>query len=406
MSPKSETAGAQFLSNRYDISAAEAQERIDLERFVAELSVQMRQSHDSSYSGITIDHEPVYRITVSFTEPKDLNEFRSSIHPKLRRYVRLRQVKRSAAEIETGLDDLLEALSGISSQSYTIAYDERNSKYIISHDLGSSGSAIRELIPPELRSETILKNEPVPRREAAPTGLQPGDVIYGGYTHYDYQHPDYKGCTFSWPVRWGTKTGILTAGHCGKDNPGRKYFEGGNGHWVEIPPPTFIKHDPGTKYDYQFHETTGYQTGGWIYVENKSGRPGYNSYEFFNVHALLGYYDQKVGMVMCNAGRVTGFTCGEIIHGWYTWNGAKGFIQYGKADAYSTNLSDPGDSGAPTFMSPDLMNNVYGYGIHVAGVYGNGCTLYNSCTAVSMPIDYVDDHQPLVVMLNSYIPYR
>ena len=400
------TSGARYLQSRYGISAQEAQERVDLERHVAALSAKMRQAADSTYSGITIDHEPVYRITVSFTEQKDANTFRESIDPTLRRYINIRFVKLNRDQISAGMDELLTALASADPTRFVIAFDERNSKFLVKFDDDAIGSKIRSLLPAHLQSDTIIRKEPIPKTQAAPFGLQTGDSIYGGYTSYDYQNPDYKGCTFSWPVRWGTKTGILTAGHCGKDNPTRNYFDGSNGHWVQLPSPTFIRNDPNTKYDYQFHETTGYTTNGWIYGENLTGRPEFSSYEWFNLHALLGYYDQTVGMVMCKSGRTTGITCGEITNGWYTWNGAEGFIEYGKGDAWSKNLSDPGDSGGATFMSPDLMNNVYGYGIHVAGSDGQGCELYGTCTAVSMPIDYVDDHYPLAVMLNAYIPYQ
>lgn len=131
----------------------------------------------------------------------------------------------------------------------------------------------------------------------------------------------------------------------------------------------------------------------------------------------MGYYDQKVGQVMCKSGHSTGLTCGEIIHGWYTWNGAKGWIETGNSTAFI--YATAGDSGGAVFTKPTSTGTV-----KVAGIVGGATihdptptaypswdeqhclstmegnpafTVRDDCKMIHMPIDYIDDQQLLTV---------
>lgn len=221
-------------------------------------------------------------------------------------------------------------------------------------------------------------------------------------------------------------------------------------HWLSLAFSSLVDHwYPGQKYDYRFYRTAGISTGAWLWFDNSSTKiygtdlngtslagsssanviSGYPSDGYWKVVGTYGYYDQKVGDVICKSGHSSGLTCGKVTHGWYTYNGAKGWIETGEsAQKY---YAFAGDSGGAVFTSP-VNGGVKAAGIvSAATIYDptlnadgtsndsgdervcsaemEGNAAYDSnlypgvaqiadCRMVHMPIDYIDDHQLLTVM--------
>lgn len=152
----------------------------------------------------------------------------------------------------------------------------------------------------------------------------------------------------------------------------------------------------GTKYEYQLHETTGYTQGPYVYFNNTQNRPGYAASGYFKVIGQMGYYDQKAGMVLCKSGWRTGLSCGTITNGAYTYNGAKGWILI--QNAQEPQIADAGDSGGAVFRPPDAAGNIIATGSVTAA--DHGC-IGTTCRGVEMPIDYIDDHMPIYLVIGA-----
>jgi len=208
---------------------------------------------------------------------------------------------------------------------------------------------------------------------------------------------DYRGCSFAFNAKLGSTQGILTGGHC---NPGGAnsvvsgtgYWHAINGHWVELPAPTIARWKYGTKYDYQFHETTGYTNDPWVLFNNKT-EPNYPTGQgFYWVNGTLGYYGQTKGMMVCKSGWVTGLTCASIRNGAYSYNGVRGWIELYRPSGWA--LGEGGDSGGAVF-EPASNGNIRAYGIATAADrYSDGSSVF-----VYMPIDYIDDESPISVVV-------
>jgi len=94
----------------YNIPETEARLRITLQEDVAALARTVRAEGDSAFGGIWIEHEPIFKIVVGFSDQKDRKALRDQISPKLRRYVQIKNVARSEAVISGQLDTLVAAI--------------------------------------------------------------------------------------------------------------------------------------------------------------------------------------------------------------------------------------------------------------------------------------------------------
>lgn len=368
---------ATYLMERYGISEAEALKRIGLQTQIVELSQRLNTENDPAFSSVTIEHEPVYKITVSFSDNKDRRVLLESIDPSIRRYVQLRTVPRSRGQRGRDLARLAAELrpSGV---RFIPGFDQKTQTYVI--DVGSQVDADRlsTLVPAELKEAVRFNIRPLPEPHAAPTGVQAGDWVAGGYAHYGSTSGSNQ-CTMGFTVTYGSGArGILTSSHC--NDPRYTY----HGHWVTYPTPYVYELNSGS-YDYQLHETTGLNSDYQIYFQDKNGIPEFPAEGWFSVKNIIYWANQLNGVVMCKSGAVTGITCGEIIDDWYMYRGDLPWIKIGHTKQY--DISAPGDSGGPWFMYPGSSVDVTAAGIHTAGS-GTG----SSSIAVYMPIDRIDDH--------------
>lgn len=378
--------GASLLMSEYGISATEAQLRIDLQEQVIALSEKLNSDADPAYADMYIQHEPVYRIIISFSDKKDRKAFVDQIDPKIRRYVQLRNANKSRKETNQNLDSLALSLKD-SGVAYLGGFDVSSDKFRIMAETDADVQKLTGLIPANLKNDTLVTRGPVPKMQAAPFGIQSGDKVTTGTTVFTSPSNTSGYCTLGYVVSYLSgstpKRGILTAGHCDST----MYFSV-NGHWVTLNSPIvdYATGSPvGTKYDYQIWEVTGLASNNDIYYRNLNSIPEFPASGTLKITSITSFLNQKFGMVVCKSGATTGITCGKIVDGNAIYNGVPGWIQV--SHTRQIDISQPGDSGGPWFIYPGTATNVSGAGVHTAGS-GTG----TSGVSIYMPIDYIDDH--------------
>jgi hypothetical protein len=376
-----------YLMQYYGITEADAQERLAVQAEVMELSARLNRENDPSYADIWTEHSPVFKVVVAFADTKDRKELLDSLSPKLRRYVQLRTVPKSRSQIQADLETLASALKS-GGFPFGGGFDPITGRYNFEVETQQAANAARALIPPSLRDQVGIVVKRLPKPEAAPTGVQSGDWIAGGYPLYPIKTD--AQCTFGFPVRFGSNQtkGILTAGHCGEI--AEAYY---NGHWITFAKPV-IRYSQVLKYDYEIFESTGLTDGGTyeVYYENRHSIPGISTRSYFQIYAWVGWASQNVGDTVCKSGQQTGLTCGQIVNDNVWYNNSYGSILVSRSS--QPDISDKGDSGGPWFFHPGTGTRAIAAGIHVAGE-GVG----SSATAVYMPVEWIDDHDPTVKLL-------
>jgi len=88
----------------FSLSEAEARERIDIQNLVVDLADSASLTGDTAYSDIWIEHEPVFKVVIGFTDRDERAAFVQGLDPKLRRHVQVRNVKRTRAQAEAAVD--------------------------------------------------------------------------------------------------------------------------------------------------------------------------------------------------------------------------------------------------------------------------------------------------------------
>jgi hypothetical protein len=376
-----------LLMKEYSISQQEAQLRVDLQTEIVAMSEKLNTESDAAYADIYIQHEPVYKIIVSFADKKDRKAFLDQIDPKIRRYVQLKNATKSRIDVNRDLDAITASLrdSGI---DYFGGFDLPSSKFQITAERPADVQRIQGLLPANLKNDVAVSVGPVPKTQAAPYGVVAGDGITGGTTVRDATNTSAAYCTFGYAVNYMSGTtarrGILTAGHC---TSATMYFSV-NGHWVTLHTP-IVDRPPaaGTKYDYKIWETTGLASSNKIYFRNLNSIPEFPASGTLSMTTITTFANQKVGMVVCKSGATTGITCGKISNGNAIRNGTAGWITV--THTLQSDISDFGDSGGPWFLYPGTSTIISGVGIHTAG---SGTATGTGSLSMYMPIDYIDDH--------------
>ena len=376
-----------LLMKEFSLPYEEAQLRIDLQDQIIALSEKLNTNSDSAYADMYIQHEPVYKIIISFSDKKDRKAFVDQIDPKIRRYVQLKNVNKSRANVNSDLDAIAASLAG-AGVDYFGGFDVVSSRFKLTVENSADVQRIQGLLPAGLKSEVAVSVGPVPKAQAAPYGVVAGDGISGGTTVRDAANTSAGYCTFGYAVNYTsgttTKRGILTAGHC---TSATMYFSVNN-HWVTLHTP-IVDRPPtnGTKYDYKIWETTGLASSNKIYYRNLNSIPEFPASGTLSMTTITTFLNQKVGMVVCKSGATTGITCGKISDGNAIRNGAAGWITV--THTLQTDISEGGDSGGPWFLYPGTSTTISGVGIHTAG---SGTGTGTGSLSMYMPIDYIDDH--------------
>lgn len=385
-------ANIDYLQKKYNISSEEANMRVDLQNNVIALSEKLNQANDPNYADMYIQHQPVYKIIVLFTDNSDRKDFLKSLDPKMQRWVQIKQAKKSRSVYSKELDDINISLNRLNI-IYTSVYDLESQKFLITVEKKSDVNLVKQILPKARNGEVTIKVGNVPKIQAAPSGVKPGDKLYAGNTlSFTSGSP---GCTAGFAVSYisgsVTKKGVLTSGHCPNDML-VKFSD----HNVLLSGPIIEKQhrsDPSgggdnisDKYDYQIWDGTGLNLDNQITFKDLNGIPEFPATGIFRLTAITTFLNQKKGMIVCKSGQTTGITCGEITNGNASHDGVAGWIQV--ANSNQANISAGGDSGGPWFLYPGSSTNVNGVGVHTAGNSSTNPDDY----AIYMPIDYIDDH--------------
>lgn len=385
-----------YLQKEYKISRDDAENRIGLQGEIIELSEKLNQENNPNYADMYIQHEPVYKIVLLFTNNENRLDFIKSLDPKLRRWVQIKQAKRSRDTYNKELENINDVLRA-TDISYTAEYDLVSQKYIVTVEDKQHTALVRQALSNiGLQGDFTINLGAIPKIETA-TGFSQGDKIYAGESLWassaDAINKPKAACTLGYGISYESggvlKKGILSAGHC----PSILYTNI-SGKAVKLSNPIVRKqhkYDPrnntgdgiSDKYDYQIWDVTGLGVNNQVKYRDLNGIPEFPSSGIFNLTSITSFNNQKVGMVACKSGGNTGITCGTIVNGNDTRDGVAGWIRVGNSS--QSNISTGGDSGSPWFLYPGTSNNVNGLGIHIAG-------LDNPDVAIYMPIDYIDDH--------------
>lgn len=441
-----QSPGQLYLMEEHGISASEAAERIELQEQVSTTAARLAGEYPEDFGGVWIEHEPVYRIVVAFKDADQRKSVRETIPAAQRRYVQIRNVRQSVAEREATADRIIAAIGqlGIPYVSY---YEHRTDDTVIEVGSDASVGRVRQALPNDLQSSVKIIRGSIPRAAQA-TGSVSGDYVYPGFWWSQTSGGPYS-CSFSFAAKDSqNREGILTAGHCPKTDA-HMYRANPSPHWLSLALSTIDYYGYGTKFDYRFYRTAPMSTGAWLWFDNSSTKikgkeadgtslashssanviSGYPADGYWKVVGTYGYYDQKVGDVLCKSGHSSGLTCGKVTHGYYTYNNAKGWIETGQSS--QRYYAFAGDSGGAVFTSP-VNGGIKASGIITAATYyypnlkpdgtpdkpgtekacssvmeGNssydsnlypGVAQISDCRMIHMPIDYINFHQTLTVL--------
>ncbi len=393
-----------YLQKTYHIDKAEAMRRLELQEKIIDLSDKLNKLNDSSYADMYIQHEPVYKIVILFTDNKDHSEFIRSLDPELQKWIQVKYAKRSRDTYNKELDLINRQLNSLN-LLYSLSYDLPTQKYLITiENPKDTRATTRTLSSVSLalkgfKDDVKINFGEIPKAETV-TNAQKGDKLYGGNRLYkrfrDGNEIKESRCTLGYGVTYKingvTKKGVLTSGHCHNT----MYYDI-NGHTIKLSNPIIeyrkrnssleLGKEPGDgksdKYDYQIWDVTGIDIDNQIQFEDMNGIPEFPQRGILNLTSIVTFMNQKRGMIACKSGMKTGITCGTILNGNATRDGVKGWIEVGKT--YQDNISKGGDSGAPWFLYPGKSSKIIGLGIHTAG-------RDNPDLAYYMPIDYINDH--------------
>ncbi len=369
------------LMESFGLSEAEASERIELQGEIIALTDRIQRDNDPAFASVYIQHQPVYRVVVSFADNKDRNAFLQDITPNLRRYVQLRVAKRSKTQAKASSATLRSALQGAGVR-FIPAYQNETEKFVIEVETAAAADKLRPLVPASLAADVDFVVAPLPDPQAAPTGVQPGDWVapgYGVYRDTTYAVP----CTLAFTITYGASNtrGILTAGHCTEP----KTYKFGT-HWITFPSPPAYQNETGA-YDYAIYDTTGLNSDYQLYYREVYDYPEFAASGWLHAKNLIRGYNQVNGMNVCKSGTVSGITCGTINNDAYEYRPGYWFIKVGHSKPHV--LSSPGDSGAPWFLYTDPRSSV---DITAAGIHTAGDGTGTAARAVYMPIDRALDH--------------
>lgn len=376
------------LMEAYGLDQAEAERRIDLQSEVVLLSERLNKENEAAYADMYIQHEPTYKVVVMFADKKERTAWWQSLSPKIRPHVKLKSAKRSRAVAGKRFGELNGAIRKLA-VPFSSHYDLATESFSITVEDPVDVDLVKAALPKARRSDAQVKVGLVPKTEALPTGVQPGDRLYGGNPVFQIQGDPRYYCSLGYAVTYisggVTKRGILTAGHCSDT----MYVDFG-GRYVTLSGPVINRPERAVdglsdKYDYQIWETTGLTVDNTIAYKDINGIPEFPATGTFRMTSIMTFLNQKAGMIVCKSGHTTGITCGEITNGNATHDGVAGWIQVSRTQ--QADISEPGDSGGPWFLYPGTSSTITGVGIHTAGA-GTGST----SIAIYMPIDYIDDH--------------
>jgi|WetSurMetagenome_2_1015567.scaffolds.fasta_scaffold14704_3 streptogrisin C len=338
---------ATSYANSFNVTLDEAKYRLELQPIIGEFDNTLRNIAAETFAGLWIEHEPMFRVVVLFTENGE-NTVQSCIPPELVGKVQVKTAEKSYTELEKiqvnttfAIEDL-----GIPVESGIDVYENRVKLYVTEQDKLNSALQNNQL---KISNKVDIK--------FVNSLSKPETDIYGGLTLNYNSNPH---CTsgFSWTDGVSTR-GISTAGHCENS---LSY----NGSAL-----TYIAGYTSGNSDVQFHTVPA----GYTVTNKIQYYPGYTC----NITGTLGRSSQSVGMYVAKYGMATGRTAGLISNlSYWPYGYSNTFIEVN--NTWGGDLSSAGDSGGPWY------DGYYGtaYGIHHAE------SANDSNDAVYMAVNYME----------------
>jgi hypothetical protein len=382
----------EYLVVRHGITRQEAALRLEVQGLVA--SQLGGDNPQAPYDDVWIEHEPQFKVIVTFIANADRTSFIKSLDPKLQRYVMTRVVSRKRTENQQALESLGKVLSGAGLR-FDSGYYPQTQKLIVTVANNDDAQKARQLVPQDLQGLVQVRVGPLVTNQqtTAPVGAMPGDYAQGGMTiHHSF--PDREEgqpwCTAGFAVTYGSgKQGIVTAGHCGP--PLHLYI---NDHYIALGNPIVPLSTSWTGiYDYAIYDIGSAVGRNIVEFKDYNSIPEFPDRGTFRVTNWITGASQRVGYATCKSGFTTGITCGKILSTFVGSGGNYGFVEVG--DSTQERLSKPGDSGGPWFYQATSVD-VYAMGIHSRGIGATQTCSTTTCRAYYMPIDRIWAHNTTV----------
>ena len=172
------------LMKAYRLDLAEAQSRLDRQAEIIKLSERLNTENDPAYADMYIQHEPNYRIVVMFADKKDRQALWQSMSPKIRPHVKLKTAKRSRGVANKRYEELNATLRKLPF-SFSSHYDLATNRFSVTVEDPVDIELVKAVLPKARRFDTRIEVGLVPKVEALPSGVQPGDRLYGGNPIFD-----------------------------------------------------------------------------------------------------------------------------------------------------------------------------------------------------------------------------
>ncbi|MEX0629644.1 MAG: hypothetical protein WEE67_04295 [Chloroflexota bacterium] len=339
----------------FGVSVEEAERRLTLQALAGRLDAELVAAESRSYSGLWIEHEPGWRIVVSFTDEPDATLLRYVANGPLAGIAVASHAERSLAALEA-------AAIAIRSKADIVPFDLR---------IDVQQNVLEVMVVASEDWASFRETESVPlgldiRVAIVASLIRPAADIYGGLSLGG------NGCTsgFSISNSSGVK-GITTAGHCGNvasyqgvNLPYQYGFYAGSN-------------------DSQWHTAPGFTVRNRVWDGIQDVTPNYR-----NITSRTHRDSQAIGSWVCKYGRITYYGCGTLVEKTV----APGYIPQAQPVFHrlangSTDLTSPGDSGGPVFYAGSA------WGIIVA----EGC--YPVCNdSIYSAINYVEYHLAVTVL--------
>lgn len=277
----------------------------------------------SHYTGVWIQHEPVFKVVVGTTADND-DQIRDSVDPALSDVLDVRHQQYSMDELLQGIAEL-KVLEGVE-HSYQI--DVVTNRIVVN---------VLQSLAEKAREALESADDPGMFEVAIVNGL-PTEVasIYGGVS-LDATDGGLSGTAGFTVHKQGVGTGVVTAGHLSN-----------NLRWTASYPLTFKAGQTSGNADAQWHTTPGLtDTPGKIRCR-ASGQICW-------MHDYRSYFYISSGLFLCKYGRTTGYDCGTVETKTLDPDGFFGplnsvFVQVANCQN-NGDLAFEGDSGGPVFVN-------------------------------------------------------
>jgi hypothetical protein len=307
------------------VSIEVARQQLKFEAAAGGLESTLREVDPDGFAGLWIERTPQLHVVVAVTAPRDSLLAGLTSGSPLQGHVETILVSRSYEELARDADAILSEVDG----RYSLEIDvKRNAIELLTlHSDMTRTKALVDQVGVETDASVAAS-----RWMPEPAAYAYGGLSLGG-----------QACTTGFTVRKaGTTTdGVTTAGHCSNN---------------------LTLH--GQAITYQAGSTVGSNDSQWHttpFVE----KPWFQSTSGGSYRIVYGrkfWSQQPQGATVCKYGRVTLYTCGEIVSKSiappYITNPTATFIQVSRSGKIT---ADAGDSGGPVFLVSDAWGVVSGF---------------------------------------------